>query len=361
VVDLNDYFTQDELSEFVGGYVSEGYFTDDHGLKILPIAKSTEILLLNETAWQPFALATGATYDDLATIEGLTAVAQQYYEWTDSLTPEPNDGQAFFGRDSMANYLLVCAMQKGVELFSVESGSLELHFYHDTVRDLWDNYYVPYIKGYFAAQERYRSADVKLGIIAAYVGSSSSATYFPEEVVLSDNECIPIEMTVLPSPQFEGGIPCAVQQGAGMVVVKSTEERVQASVQFLKWFTQTDNNAAFSAQSGYLPVNREANSLEKLLSHMEDATIATGKVLLTAMDTVSDNRLYTPKAFENGATAREILETCMSDRAAEDRAVVVQRLAEGQTLEQAVEDFVSDAYFEAWYNATKAELEALEN
>lgn len=36
----------------------------------------------------------------------MTAAAQRYYEWTDSLTPEENDGKALFGRDAMANYMI---------------------------------------------------------------------------------------------------------------------------------------------------------------------------------------------------------------------------------------------------------------
>ena len=40
-------------------------------------------------------------------MEGLVKTAQRYYEWTDSLTEAPNDGKAFYGRDAMANYVLI--------------------------------------------------------------------------------------------------------------------------------------------------------------------------------------------------------------------------------------------------------------
>ena len=49
----------------------------------------------------------------------------------------------------------------------------------------------------------------------------------------------------------------------------------------------------------------------------------------------------------------------MSDKAAEDRAAVVERLQAGMSLEEAAGEFVSDESFESWYEGTKAELEAL--
>ena len=56
-----------------------------------------------------------------ATIEGLTATAQAYYEWTDSLTPEPNDGRAFFAATRWRT-TLIGAMQLGTELFTIQDG-----------------------------------------------------------------------------------------------------------------------------------------------------------------------------------------------------------------------------------------------
>ena len=68
-------------------------------------------MLFNDTDWQPFAEATGASYDDLATVEGLVDTAEKYYNWTDAQTAAPDDGKALFGRDAMANYMLVAHEQ----------------------------------------------------------------------------------------------------------------------------------------------------------------------------------------------------------------------------------------------------------
>lgn len=82
-------------------------------------------------------------------------------------------------------------------------------------------------------------------------------------------------------------------------------------------------------------------------------------IISAAINTVNQNTLYTTKAFENGTSARSILEYSMSDKAAEDRAAVVERLQAGMSLEEAAGEFVSDESFESWYEGTKAELEAL--
>ena len=140
VADLAPYFTQEDLDLFVDAYLQEGDLLGDGSLKIFPVAKSTEVLMLNDTDWQAFAQATGARYEDFSTVEGLVRVAERYYQWTDSLTPEPDDGRAFFGRDSMANYLLVGGMQLGTEIFQTQNGQLTLNFDRDVLRRLWDNY-----------------------------------------------------------------------------------------------------------------------------------------------------------------------------------------------------------------------------
>lgn len=361
IVDLKGYLTEEEISVYIDSYLEEGDFSGEGELKIFPMAKSTEVLVLNKTDWDEFAAETGASYADLADIEGVTQTAQAYYEWTDAKTPDINaDGRALFGRDAMANYMLVGSMQLGKEIFQVEDGKMTLHFEKDIARKLWDNYYVPFIKGYFDAAGRFRSDDIKTGNIIAYVGSSSGASFFPDEVNRSDTESVPIEMDVLPCPGFKGGEAYAVQQGAGMVVTEGSEAEVYASVEFMKWFTADEQNILFSIQSGYMPVTRTANDKTVILG--SDAQIGSNmeKTLPVAVDMVNENSLYTTQAFESGTKARNVLEYAMSDRAVEDRGIVEERLSDGQSLEEAVAEFCTDEYFDVWYEEVLEQLRAFE-
>lgn len=106
LVDYNDYFSEEELGEFLPTFIEEGIVNDR--LVVLPIAKSTEILYVNKTAFDRFSAETGAQLSDLQTWEGLFALAEKYVQWTDALTPDtPNDGKAFFVHDFHFNYFQV--------------------------------------------------------------------------------------------------------------------------------------------------------------------------------------------------------------------------------------------------------------
>jgi len=358
VADLDAYLTEEEQNRYVESFLKEGQFNGQE-IKIFPVAKSVEILTVNETDWDVFAQATGTSLDALATVEGVTETAEAYYNWTDSLTPEPNDGKALFGRDAMANYFFAGSMQLGTELITVENGKAALNFDRGVIRKLWDNYYVPYVKGYFTATGRFRSDDLKTGNIIACVGSSSSATYLPDTVSTSDTESHSIKLKILPCPQFRGGKPCAIQQGAGMVVTNGPETEIAASVEFLKWFTDAERNIQFSVNSGYLPVTKAANSMTAIKDSGLALTELMEEILTVSVDTVNENLLYTPPAFEGGCSIRNELEYSMSDQAVADRKEVLARLQTGESLDSAAEAFVSDRHFEEWYEATLTKLQDL--
>ena len=246
------------------------------------------------------------------------------------------------------------------ESFDAKEGIMTLDFDKDVARKLWDNYYVPFIKGYFSAGGRFRSDDMKSGSIIAYVGSSSSATFFPSQVITDDMSSHDITPTILPCPKFEDGEDYAVQQGAGMVITKATDAEIRASLIFLKWFTSPEHNIAFSVSSGYLPVTREGNSIDAIRASGLALSDDMDQVLTVATATVNDNHLYTPRAFSGGTDARAVLEYAMSDKATADRTAIDERMADGQSLAEASAEFLTDECFEARYQDTLTALLAYE-
>lgn len=353
LADLSDYLSKEELNRYVDSYIEEGCIADDGTLRIFPTAKSTEVMMINKTGWDAFAAATGASLEDLATIEGVTATAQIYYEWTDSLTPDVyGDGKAFYGRDALANYFIIGMKQLGVEIFHVENGEVTFNAPQEEMFRLWENYYVPLVKGYFGAYGSFRSDDVKTGDLLAYTGSSSSAMYFPSHVELDDDSYV-IDYIVKMSPIFQGGQNYAVQQGAGMVVSKSDQQHEYAAVEFLKWFTQAENNLQFGSVSGYLPVLKEANSVQKLDQVIAEKGLEvspkTYDCLTATLDNMADLTLYTNKSFKNGTKARKVLEYHLADLAAENRAAVEAAIKQGMSLEEAAAPYVTKEAFLVWY------------
>lgn len=360
LVDLDQYLSEAERAAYVDSFIEEGRIGVGGELYIFPTAKSSEIFMLNKTAWDEFAAATGTDTEQLGTREGLVEVARQYYEWTDGLTPDiANDGEAFYGRDAMANLFIIGAQELGMELLSVNGQKLTLNVDEQVMRRIWDFYYVPYINGWFSAYGRFRSDDLKIGEIIAYTGSTTSGVYFPEQVETEEGSQ-PIDYMILAEPGFQGGRPYAVQQGAGMVVTKSTQQQEYAAVEFLKWFTQEKNNVAFACGSGYLPVKKSAvdqSLLDQVIQENNlEITSKAYDALITGFNTMKENQMYTSKAFGQGVEVRKVLEYHLADRAAADRELVEQRLMQGQSLKEATADLTTDEAFQDWLLEFKAAL-----
>lgn len=84
------------------------------------------------------------------------------------------------------------------------------------------------------------------------------------------------------------------------------------------------------------------------------------KTLNVGVDMVNSNEMYTTKAFEGGTRARNILEYSLSEKAAADREIVVDRIAQGLSMEEAAAEFELDDNFDAWYEETLQSLQAFE-
>ena len=58
IADLRGYLTNEEISTYIDSYIEEGDFSGKGEIKIFPMAKSTEVLVLNKTDWDVFAAET---------------------------------------------------------------------------------------------------------------------------------------------------------------------------------------------------------------------------------------------------------------------------------------------------------------
>jgi len=355
VSEFDKYITDDEMKEYIESYIDEGKLGGGNSLEILPIAKSTEILMVNKTDWDKFQEETNADIKDFGTWEGISKLAKQYYEWTDTKTEVRNDGKAFFGRDAMANYMIIGSKQLGKEMFEVNDNKVNLNIDEKVMRKLWDNFYIPYINGYYGSYGRFRSDDAKTGDIIAFVGSTSGAEYFPDSVITNEEKKYDIESMILPLPKFKDGENYMPQQGAGMVLIKSDSKHEFAITEFLKWFTESDRNVNFSIKSGYLPVKKEANTnefIENKVKQNKDLDISdkSKESILTAMEQEKYYKFYTNKAFDGGNRARSILEKSMLDKAKADRDEIKIQLNKGFSKSEIIKKYDTDENFKKWLN-----------
>lgn len=359
--DYNKYMTKDELSKYIGNYIDEGKLKDDDELSIFPIAKSTEVLMVNKTDWEKFAKETNANIKEFETWEGIEDLAEQYYNWTDRKTEAPNDGKAFFGRDAMANYMITGSMELGEEIFKESDGKSEVNLNKEAFKKLWDNFYIPYIKGYYAAYGKFRSDDAKTGDIIALVGSTSGAEYFPDSVTTDNEQSYEIEPMILPLPKFKDTKGYMPQQGAGMVLVKSDSKHEYAVTEFLKWFTEADRNTEFSIKSGYLPVEKEANNIEfikKKVNENVDLSVSkkSQEAIFTAVNQENTYEVYSSKAYSGTNKARDILEKSMIDKAKLDREEIKKQIVSGIPRDEVLKKYETDENFDTWFKQLSEDI-----
>jgi multiple sugar transport system substrate-binding protein len=343
--DLNEQFTQEELSAYVPGFLEEGKILGD-GLYVFPIAKSTEALFVNTTIFDRFAGETGVSIDDLKTFEGIFSTAALYYDWTDRQTPDiPNDGKMFFMADSLYNFSLIGCKQLGTEF--TEDGTVDLTT--PQARRVWESYYKSSVSGHAAIFDGYATDLAKTGDIVCSIGSTAGISFFSPTVTYADNTSEPVELAVLPYPTFEGGKRIALQRGGGMCVIRSTQEKERSAGTFLKWFTSPENNLHFVSSTGYLPVTAEAFG-EIMTREMDSIKDQNIKKMLAASRTMQrDYEFCVAPLFEEVDKIQDLYENRFKETAARSRQAYLN-LLKSQKQEDAY-NRVSAGVFEEFKNA----------
>lgn len=276
---LDTYFTAAELSAYVDEFVAEGRLADG-GLYVFPLAKSTEVLYLNQTLFDRFAAAVGAQREQLSTFEGIAGLARQYYAWTDAQTPDtPNDGKTFYTADSWFNLAEVGMAQLDSEIFDANNA---LSLRNDAYAHIFNTLYKPTVEGGFAIYNGYSSDLSKTGDIVCSTGSSAGILFYGDTVTYADGTVEKVEYSILPYPTFAGSKMSALQRGGGLMAAKTTAKKEQAAAIFLKWLTAPPQNMRFIAETGYLPVTVQAFETE-IQTHLQTSADTRIKKMLTAV------------------------------------------------------------------------------
>ena len=278
LANLDDYFTAEELEAYVDAFVEEGRLSDG-GLYVFPIAKSTEVLYVNQTLFDRFAAATGASQEDLYTFEGIARLSQLYYEWS--------GGKQFYAADSWFNFAEVGMAQLGSSIFSGEALSLD----NSTFDYIFSTVYTAAVEGGIAIYDGYSSDLSKTGDLVCSTGSSAGILFYGDTITYADGTTESVEYSILPYPTFEDGTKTAIQRGGGLMVASSTEEKEYAACVFIKWLTAAEQNMRFVDETGYLPVTKQAfeTDMESHLETVEDPRI---KKMLTSVLSMYDSYTF---------------------------------------------------------------------
>jgi len=356
LVSLKNYFSEEELNRYRPEFLEEGCFGAGEELYIMPIAKSFEALFVNENAWRSFADSRGYSDQDIQTWEGLLEISEAYHNET---------GKSFFSLDANANYMLLASMQLGEELYSYQDdGTAVLNLTEETAEQIWNHYYIPYLKGYFTKSGRFSSDDAKTGKVLAYTGSTAGSAYFPTEVTLSESQVVQADPLVLPYPYFRDGTPFVIQQGAGMCIINSDPAHEYGAAEFLRWFTQPEQNIEFAVSTGYFPVMKEALEAGLLLEALEETDLsnpAIGQAINTSVDMLENYSLYNNKPFSGSYEMRNLLETHLSEKVRKDLEKLQQEVADGGNREVVIARMSSRDEFTKWFEDLKTAGKKIQN
>lgn len=284
LADLSGYFTKDKLEKYVDAFVEEGRIND--ALYVFPVAKSTEVLFLNQTLFDRFSEATGVTIDSLSDFEGICDASIKYYEWC---------GKPFFTADSWFNLFSAACEQTGSGF--VKDKALQTE--NDTYKSLYAKISEAVEKGGIIIYSGYSSDLSKTGDILCSLGSTAGIIFYGDSITYSDNTSEKVDYTILPYPTVTGGEKIALQRGNGMVVKKATAAEEYACAVFLEWLTQPEQNMKFITNTGYLPVTREAFNgiVNGGMPQVENVNIE--KLLTAAVEMQKSYKFYIPPVYDD--------------------------------------------------------------
>ena len=284
LIDWKDYFTDEELKNYIPEFISDG--TIDDKLPVFPVSKSTHLLFISGSLFDRFSADTGITYDDLDTWDGFFDAAQKYYEWS--------GGKPFCALDYPLRCMELNAMEKGADNFYTSHGWYD--FDNEIFHECWNEFSSALAKGYVVMSDLYSNTQVMTGEVAAGIGSSASILYYNDTITYPNNISEPMNLQVMPIPKAKGKDLIVTQAGVGLCAYKTTDQKAEAAAEFVRWLTDSDRNLKFCADTGYMPVNK--GSFEKIndFPFKNEAY----KNLYSALDYINKNAVAVSEPSFNG-------------------------------------------------------------
>lgn len=326
LLEWDNYFTPDELSQFTSEFLTEGYFDDK--LLMLPIAKSTEALFLNETIFKRFQNETNVSIEELSSFESLFRVAEKYYDWS--------NGQHFMQINDYYNYAYI-GMKAYQSEFIVND---QLQLDTPAFATIWHPLAHAAIHGGICLEDGYAAARWKTIEIIANTGSTADILYQPDRVIYPDNTTESISTLALPYPTFTDTSNYTVHRGGGLFAIKNEDERKNYGAYiFAKWLSQKDHNLSFVTQAGYLPVTDEA--FEDLFANITLVENKDYHTLYTAIGTMNKNyTFFALPLFRNASEVQLNFEQNVKTILKTAHNQYLQRIAKGEDPSAVIDELI---------------------
>ena len=320
LVDWHDWFTEEELADFVPGFLDDGT-VEDGRLLVFPVSKSTQLLMCNGSGFARFSDATGVRYDDLATWEGFYDAAGKFYDWS---------GKPFCALDYPIRAVELCAMERGSGDFYTENG------WYDTdnavFKESWMQFARSLAQGHVVVSDLYSNTQVMTGDVVCGLGSSAAILYYNDTVTYPDNTTEPTDLLLAPLPHAAGtATPLMPQAGVGLCAFKTTDQKAEAAAVFLRWLTEQQRNLEFAADTGYMPVSSAA--FDAIADYPFEQ-----QSYQRLYDVYNEMRLQNTPLSEPGIVGYHAKAKALYDSLRQRQKDYPQRLANGETLEALTEE-----------------------
>lgn len=301
---------------------------------MLPIAKSTEALFINQTLFDRFCSETNVSTNELSTFDGLFEVAHKYYEWS--------GGRDFIQLNDYYNYAYIGMKSYGSEF--VRNNQLNLH--DEAFERIWIPLAKTAIQGGICLDDGYAAAKWKTIDIIANTGSTADVLYQPEEVIYSNNTTEPITTLTLPYPVFIDDFSAVVYRGGGLFAIKSDNEaKNQAAYIFAKWLTEHDNNLNFVTHTGYIPVTD--NAMKSLFDDISIVETEKYRGVYEAVNIMNQEYSFYPLPLYNGASdTQDDFENNVKSVLRTAHIQYVKRISDGEDPELVLNELVESSLTE---------------
>ena len=308
--DMSKYMDIDVYKSRVPAVVfDEGTTFSDNGLHAIAVQITGPIFFYNKTIFDELGLECPKTWDEL------TEASKKIYE---------AKGIPGFGFDSLTDGFQTRLMQSGGEYVDVENKKVLFNTpeFEEIVQWFTDGVQ----EGYFSLAPTtggYLSNDMCAKALASYVGSSAGLPYLN----LGDDE-----LAAAPMPKTVDGVDWVPDWNRSALVFVSNPEQEKAAVEFIEFFTNTENALKWiKALVGFTPYKDVSE-----LPEFQD--FVASNIALQALSEQLDYAQILP-TFPGADTVRDEIKYLVQ-KAATGQMSAAQAIAEAvEHCEEAMNDY----------------------
>ncbi|NLN04387.1 MAG: extracellular solute-binding protein [Clostridiaceae bacterium] len=363
IASIDDYLEEEELSEYIRGYLERGRYTSDSKRFVFPINNDTKVIYVNNVQWERFKQANPG-YDEsvFETWESLVEVSMRYYDWTDSLTPDiEGDGKAFIAFDSLSDYIFTSSNQLMNSIIQPGHKEVRINLDKRALYRLWEPVYKGFIYGGISIQRRENKSELMTsGDIVCYIASTKNVDEFPLAFMFM-NKVGETKLRVYDFPTFNNQRKVSPMEGDGLIVLKSDSKKEFACFYFLDWLVTQDEYVQICYDEMVMPVKHDSHYSEYAITLVENGQKAKEAmkkhraiVFEAASQQVLEGEPYAPVAFSKSSKFMQEVEDSFYDNVFAGIMEVDRLTEKGYDRRDSVEQVASNELFEIWYQSLKS-------